>query len=352
MPALTLRKEFQNVETQYQSGNLDNVMDSLLKLKPTIEDERAFLMYYSAITKSSAAECLNLHDTNASKYPATLYGQKSRLELAKNAILDHDFKTADSHLKAINSPELSERFYWLSVAAFDQESWQEAINQAENYIRLNPDKEMTEAAHYMIANSYIKQKKSTSAVSTLTKLSGIPGYPTDMQLYNFTLGAAYDKAGNLPDAVSKYRTAYELNKFTQLAYQIEDRLFELRSKNSSLDISFLYPYSELVIPLDLDISQFFSNPPPVVDPSLPMKTTGRPTRGYYLQAGRFSVENNAIGRTKDILASNHPAVYFAESQNNKLTWVVMSGPYTNQSDADLARMKLMSNNIDCFTVKY
>ena len=350
--AIILRGDFQTVETQYQNGNLDTVTDLLPKLKPSSEEERAFLMYYSAITKSSAAECLNLHDSNAGKYPATLYGQKSRLELAKNAILDHDFKTADKHLKAINSPELSERFYWLSVAAFDQESWQEAINQAENYIRLNPDKAMTEAAHYMIANSYIKQKKSTSAISTLTKLSGISGYPTDVQLYNFTLGTAYDKAGNLSDAISKYRTAYELNKFTQLAYQIEDRLFELRSKNSSLDISFLYPYSELVIQLPQDSSPTESKPAPVVDPSLPMKTSGRPTGGYYLQAGRFSVENNAISRTKDILTFNHPAVYFEEKQNNKLTWVVMSGPYTNQSDADQVRIQLISSNIDCFTVKY
>lgn len=349
--ALALRKEFQNVESQYQSGNLDNVTDLLMKLKPGIEEERAFVIYYSALTKSSATECLQLHESNATKNPGTLYGQLSKLELAKNAILDHDYKAAELLLKSINNPELSERFYWLCVTAFDQESWQLAIDQGENYLRLNPAKTLSEAACYLIANSYIKLKKSTGAIASLNKINNIPGCPSDPQLLNYTLGLAYDNSGNLPDALAKYRSAYELNKFSQLAYQIEDRLFQLRSKNASLDISFLYPYSELVLEIPVT-GQPVVSPPPVIDPAKPLKTSGRPSTGYYLQAGRFSVEANAIGRTKDILACNHPAVYFEEKQNNKLTWVVMSGPYSNQTDADLARMKLISSNIDCFTVKY
>ena len=351
LQGLTLRKEFQELETQYQNGSLDNVTDLLIKLKPSTDEERAFVIYYSAMTKSSAAECLSLHESNSTRFPESLYGQKSKLELAKNAILEHDYQKAGSQLKAISNSLISERFYWLSVLAYDQDSWQEAIDQAENYLRLVPDKLISETAHYIVANSYIRQKKYMSAISTLTKFAAISGLPTDSQLYSYTLGTAYDKAGNLQDAVAKYRTAYELNKFTQLAYQIEDRLFELRSTNASLDISFLYPYSELVIEVPSDSAQAV-NTAPVVDPSKPLKTSGRPGSGYYLQAGRFSVEANAIGRTKDILSCNHPAVYFEEKQNNKSTWVVMSGPYSNQSDADLARMKLISSNIDCFTVKY
>lgn len=351
LQAVALRKDFQSLENQYRSGNLDNVTDLLLKLKPTTDEERAFVIYYSAMTKSSAAECLNLHESNSTRNTGTYYGQLSKLELAKNALLDHDHKTASLHLKAINSPEISERFYWLCVTAYEQEAWQEAINQGENYLRLNPDMALAESAYYLIANSYIKQNKSSSAIASLNKLKGIDGLPTDSQLFNYTLAQAYDNAGNLSDAVAKYRVAYELNKFTQLAYQIEDRLFQLRSRNSSLDISFLYPYSELVLEIPADTSRTVS-PPPVTDQAKPLKTSGRPTTGYYLQAGRFSVEANAISRTKDILACNHPAVYFEERQNNKNTWVVMSGPYPNQTDADMARLKLISSNIDCFTVKY
>lgn len=350
--ALTLKKDFAALESNYKSGKIDDAVDLLGNLKPTIDEERAFVIYYSAILKSNATESMQLHKNNVDKFPNALYAQKSMLELTKLNVLARNTDAALGYLRRITSPELEERYYWLAICSSEKEQYNDAINYGETYLKLSENQQMLENCYFVIADAYSSQKKYLSAASTLTRLGTLPQHPIDEQRYYFNLAMAYDKASKTSDALANYRRAYELNKYTQIAYQIEDRLFEMRSVNSSVDISFLYPYSELVIEGTQDVPKPDPVTPAAVDNSSPLKISGRPTSGYYLQAGRFSVADNALIRTKEIRGYGFPSAYFEEKQNGKSTWVVMSGPYTSQLDADSARNRLLSGNIDCFTVKY
>lgn len=352
--AVTLRRDFANLESAYLKGDLDSAVDMLNLLKPTGDEERAFVIFYSAMLKSSSSEAILLHKQNCEKFPSAHYAQKSMMELAKLNILSHETDSALAYLRRITSSELNERFYWLAMCSAEKDIWQDVINHGENYLKVGTDEQMVENCYFLIADAYMRQKKYLSAASTLTRLGSAKGHPIDEQRYYYSLAYAYESGDKIPDALAAYRRAYEINKFSQLAYQIEDRLFDLRSGNSNVDISFLYPYTELVLPDSVGTE---TPPPvtpvnPVVSDGQPQKTSGRPSSGYYLQAGRFSVSDNAFSRAKEILAFGYPSLYFEEKQNGKSTWVVMSGPFTSQIDADGARTRLLSSKIDCFTVKY
>lgn len=308
--------------------------------------------------KAAMTESTSLHQQNISRYPSTYHGQLSMLEVAKSQILEHDLASAKALMRRITHPDIQERLYWQAVCAFQLEEYEESAGFAENYIRQGSSGDYFEPAYYLLADAQSQQNRHSNSVSTLNRLRGISSYPTDEQYFYYRLGYAQERSGSTRDALNSYQRAYEMNKFTQTAYMVEDRLFAMRARvGSSLDISFLYPYTVIEDSTATSSSApVVTNPPGnTPDPAIqnsPLRISGRPNRGIFLQAGRFSVEANAISRANEIRARNMPCSYFEEQQGGRATWVVMSGPFDSTTASEQARQTLASSNIDCFVVRY
>ncbi len=349
-----LRKEFTALEELYNKGKLDELAAALLGARPNHDEERALVDYLSAMLKVKRSDAIALLDRSITSYPQTLYGQKSMLERAKIHILERDVASARILLQKITSTSLLERYYWLAVCAEMQNDFASSINHAENYLRLAPQGAYVQETHYLLAEVYLDQKKYQSAITTLNKLKALRGFPSDEQYFHYRLGNAHHLAGNYSEALQNYKTGLELNKYSQVAFQIEDRLFDLRSTyGSRIDLGFLYPYEELDLPVTITETTVSEPPslPPVVEHTL-LKLPARPSGGFYVQAGRFSVEANASSLSFNIRKLNLAANYFEDKNNKTMPWVVVSGPYKTKSEAETARSTLISNNIDCFITQY
>jgi len=240
-----LRKEFTSLENLYQRGKLDELREQLLKLTPSSNDERALISYLNAILKKDKNDALQMHLSNADRHPKTDYGQRSMLEAAQLYILERDIPAAQALLRKMTSTTLLERFYWLGVCAFWQDDYKSAIAHAENYLKMAPQGIRAESSYHIIADSYIAQKKYYSALTTLNKIKAIKDH--DQQYLHYRIGYANELSGKPQDALQAYQTAYEINKYSQIAFSVEERLFAMRNRTPSLDLGFLYPYTPLEI---------------------------------------------------------------------------------------------------------
>ncbi len=348
-------KQFSDAESLFAAGKIDAFAGSQLTLKPSNNDEKAFLGYYNAVLEKNTANSMKSFALVSQNYPSSLYGQMALLEIAKLNILDREIAQAVINLKKITSTDMIEKSYWLAFCSYQQNDYQNAINHAENFLRLSKTNQYLEDTYFLIVESYISLRQANSAVKTLNKLKAINGFPTDLQFYYFRLGYAYELSGNRQDAVASYRDGYLLNKYSQVAYLIEDRLFELRTSfGSSIDLSFLYPYTELSItPPVVDSGSTSTNimPLPNNDQKIDLKADAKPTGEYLIQAGRFSSESNASKLVVKIKSLELPSVYYEAIQNKQKTWVVVCGPYNTQQEADAAHSKLKDNDIDSFITK-
>jgi tetratricopeptide (TPR) repeat protein len=356
-----IRKELQRLETGYLSGSIDELADRLPTIKAANDDERAFVSHYGALLKKTRAEALELHLRAGDRYAKTLYGQKSLLEAAIIHILDRNYSEAQAQLRKISSPQIPERMYWLAVASYAQDDYSSAIANAENYLRLSPQGLHAENALHLISDSYREQGKHHSSVQTLDKITKIRDY--DRQYYLYKLGYSYELTDKAGDALAAYRQAYELDKYSQIAYQVEERLFALRAKRPSVDLSFLYPYNPLEIQelppppsSQSTVADTTAQSPQTlmlaIDPLLPIKILAKPQSGIYLQSGRFSVEGNARRLCESIRAMPIPAVYFEETHQGKASWVVLAGPFDSTDQSARAREILSNGEINSFVVQF
>ncbi len=363
-----VRKEFITLEDNYHSGKLNEARQQLKNLKPNKDEERALLLYYDAMLKKDRSDALALLISCTQMYPKTHHGQLAMLEAAKLHILEHDMTQAQTLLRGISSADIVERFHWLAVTFYWLDDYSAAIANAENYSRLNPNGKEIENTLHLIADSYIGQKKYQSAVSTLNKVSRLKDY--DRQYYFYKLGLAHELNNNSKDALNSFREGYELDRYSQIAFQIEERLFALRTRVPSLDLSFLYPYKPLEIVADTTLVVSGTEPEeqvetqllpqtsaslpqlPPIDNSKPIKISAKPNTGFYLQAGRFSVEPNAERLSRSIRGMNIPAQYYEDRSTGQATWVVLAGPFDNREETDRARNLLMGGEINSFIVQY
>ncbi len=338
-----LGKAFTALEDTYNRGNMDALTAQMVSVKPTNDDERALIEYYNAMKEARGSQELMLNQI-INKYPKTLYGYKSRLELAKIHILEREYAKAKDQLQKITSPEIMERYYWLAVCADALDEQDSAIANAENYLRNDPAGSYREECTFLICESYISRNQFQSALSTLNKLQN----PQDQQYYEYLAGYCHQMLKNPTEAVKHYKAAIEVDPNGQFAYTAEDRLFELKqSYGSKVDLSFLFPYPALDIPLEL-----VQEPPSIVIPVVrnpipdtPLKLNAKPTQGKYIQAGCFKVEANASSHAYSIRKLNLPAHYYYDKKKD---WVVISGPY--EKDAEQALSEMKAAGIDCFIV--
>ncbi|MCB5278477.1 MAG: SPOR domain-containing protein [Candidatus Cloacimonetes bacterium] len=359
-----VRKDFKHLESLFLEGNLSEARQSITKLKPNKDDEHALVKYYEAILNKNNADALSLLTSCAEKYSKTHYGQLAMLEAAKIHILERDMNKAKTLLRRITSPDIVERFYWTAVVFYWLDDFSTAIANAENYIRLDASGIELEAAQHLISDSYIKQKKYQSAISSLNKIGQLKNY--DKQYHLYKLGLAYELSGNFKNAQNSYREGYELNKYSQVAFNIEERLFALRSKAPAIDLSFLYPYTPLDIQSECEqdsslvVESFVAKTGtdiseiklPEIDSSQPIKLIAKPINGNFLQAGRFSIETNAERLCKTIRAMKIPSSYYEDNTSEQITWVVLAGPFTSREYTDHARVLLNNVDINSFVVQY
>ncbi|MCK9583350.1 MAG: SPOR domain-containing protein [Candidatus Cloacimonetes bacterium] len=361
-------KDFSEIERQYKSGQLSQVKTGLATLKPRRDEEKALMGYYSALCKKTKTEALAEFHNVAEKYPKTRYGQLAMLEAAKIHILEREITLAQTLLRGINSADIIERFYWLAVSFYWLDDFPAAIANAENYLRLSPSEDLTESALHLVADSFMAQKKYQSAISSLAKVKKLP--EQDLQYYYYRLGYAQELAGDYSQATKAYRAGYELDEYSQAAFDIEERLFGLRSRAPSLDLSFLYPYTPLELDLGDDPLQSTQETPqevpepvkpvdltpsvtmPEITSSMPVKLLVKPKSGYFLQTGRFSVESNAERLVKSIRSMKIPATYYEEEIKQNRSWVVLAGPFENSKQTDSARAALSQSEINSFIVQY
>lgn len=358
-------KDFSDLERQYKSGQLSQVKSSLSSLKPRRDEEKALVGYYSALCKKTKTAALAEFRATAEAYPKTRYGQLSMLEAAKIHILEREIPAAQTLLRGINSADIIERFYWLAVSFYWLEDYSAAIANAENYLRLSPSNSLAESALHLVADSFIAQKKYQSAISSLDKIKKLP--ERDLQYFYYRLGYAQELLRDYGQATKAYRAGYELDKYSQAAYDIEERLFALRSHAPALDLSFLYPYT----PLELDIGVTTTDsirtalpegvkPPdpgpavtfPEITSSMPIKLLVKPQKGFFLQAGRFSVESNAGRLVASIRSMKIPSTYYEDGSQGNPSWVVLAGPFENQKQTDAAKALLSQSEINSFIVQY
>lgn len=347
------RKEFQALETLYQEGELDGLSSQLYKTVAKNDEERALQTYLSAMLKLGRDETLILLQQAIDRYPSTHYGQLSMLEMAKLNLLERQIPQAETLLKKIKSADIPERHYWLAQCAQYKDDHSATIAHGENYLKAAPAGKLAEDTHYLIASAYRSQNKFYSGIATLEKLRVLPGQPKNKQYFHYLLGQLHQQNGNAAEALLNFKSGFELNRRSQLAFEIEDRLYELkRQHGSAIDLSFLYPYTALDLPELVQLPDTTELPPLAeADQNAPVRLDSKPS-GLVVQAGRFGSEANAGKLTSQIRGLNLKASYFEDKANKTVPWVVVSGPYSSQSEADSARRILQSIAIDCFTTRY
>ncbi len=347
------RKEFQALETLYQQGELGELSSQLYKTAAKNDEERALQTYLSAMLKQGRDEILILLQQAIDRYPSTHYGQLGMLELAKLHILERQIPPAETLLQKIRSADLPQRHYWLAQCAQYKDDHSATIAHGENYLKADPAGKLAEDTHYLIASAYRSQNKFYSGIATLEKLRALPGQPKNKQYFHYLLGRLHQLNGNAAEALLNFKSGFEQNRKSQLAFEIEDRLFELkRQYGPAIDLSFLYPYTALDLPELVQMPDPSELPPLAeADQNAPARLDNKPS-GLFVQAGRFGSEANAGKLTSRIRGLNLKASYFEDRANKTVPWVVVSGPYSSQSEADSARRILQSNSIDCFTNRF
>ena len=354
-------KNIQAVIDSYERGELNIAAALLRSAQPSNADERALVLYYRAMltTDAEAAQTylLELIDT----YPRNLYAQKALYELGSLQLLDREYDKALNSFNQITNPDFSDKHFWIANTYFQKGDYSKTIASANQFIRLTKSSPKLEDAHYLIADSYINLRQFNNAITTLKKLLSQPQLIEDEQYLRYRYGYAAEMLNNRAEALSQYRQGYELDRYSQLAYLIEDRLFEIRSTHgSAIDLNFLYPHSESPLP-DIVLAEktgtVTTNGNTKPDTTAVAKTPqlidieNNALRGLYLQAGRFTNQDNAVRLCEKILALGFNAQYYKSTQFNDVSWVIIVGPYQAQQDAVNAKTVLRENGIDSFIVQ-
>lgn len=356
-----LSHDIQAIITAYNNGERSKAENLLNIAKPQNQEEEATVLYYKALLNHDADLAKSLLQSVIDSYPKQSLAHNARLELGKLALLDREYDKALTYFNAITNPDLDEKHFWIANVYYEKEDFNNAIASANQYLRLASSGNKAEEAHYLITDAYIELKQYNNAISTLKKLLSKPDRIGDEQYLRYRYGYAAEALGNRAEALSQYKQGYELNRFTQLAYMIEDRLFEMRvTYGSSIDLSFLYPYCASpppdIVLAEQNAANNASNPTnpdttSVVKNNPPSEIDINQQQGLYLQAGRFGKQDNAVRLCEKIGKLNLNAQYYKASQQSDVSWVVIVGPFATQLEAVNAKTSLRENDIDSFIIQ-
>jgi len=356
-----LKPEIQAIIDNYNQGETSKCTALLQSAQPANPDENAVVLYYKAMLTSDAALAKTSLTSLLTGYPKTGYAQKAMLELGNLCLLDREYDKALGFYRNITDPDLVDKHYWIANTYYQMSDYQNAIASGNQYIRLARRNPRVEDIYYLVADSYFSLAQYNSTISTLKKLLALPGSLDDEQYLRYRYGYAYEMLGNRSEAVSQYKQGIEKDRFSSLAYLIEDRLFEMRSRfGSSLDLGFLYPYSDNPLPdiviaeqlkAEQEAEQEKQDSTAVIKEALPTQLDAAPGQGLFLQAGRFSQSKNAVKLCEQIIKLSQNAQYYKSTQFKDVSWVVVVGPFQTQQDAQAAKDTLKDNNIDTFIIE-
>ena len=356
-----VKAEIQAIEDTYQDGELTKCKSLLKTTIPDNPDEKVIVMYYSALIESDTDVFKQNLQKLIDTYPKSQYTQKAFFELGNLYLLDREYDRALGYYNKITDPEQVDKHYWIAATNFQKGEYSKAIESGNQYIRYSKTNHMVEDTYYLIADSYISLNQYNNAIITLKKLLTQPEMIEDEQYLRYRYGYAYEMLGNRQEALSQYQQGYAIDRFSQLAFSIEDRVFEMRYRyGSSLDLSFLYPFANNPLP-DIVIMELQKaeqekelenqDSTAVVTDTKPKRLDAAPDQGFYLQAGRFSQDKNAINLCDKIIVLKQNAQYYKSTQFKDVSWVVVVGPYKTQEEALTGRDLLKDSNIDSFIVE-
>jgi hypothetical protein len=355
------KPEIQAIIDNYEQGDTSLCASMLQSALPANPDENAVVLYYKAMLGNDAeaakANLLSL----LSSYPKTSYAQKAMLELGNLCLLDRDYDKALGYYRNITDPDLVDKHYWIANTYYQMSDYQNAIASGNQYIRLAKRNPRVEDIFYLVADSYFSLAQYNNTISTLKKLLSQPDSIDDEQYLRYRYGYACEMLGNRLEAISQYKQGIEKDRFSSLAYLIEDRLFEMRERfGNSLDLSFLYPYSDNPLPdiviaeqlkAEEEAEQDKQDSTAVEKETKPKQLDAAPEQGLFLQAGRFSQEKNADKLCEQIIKYGLTAQFYKSAQFKDISWVVVVGPYQTQQEAQAAKDTLKDNNIDTFIIE-
>lgn len=355
------RAEILKIAEFYENDSPETARIHLLKALPATDEEKAFVLFYKAMLITDGALAKGFLQQICDLYPKQPITQKAYLELGHIHLLDRDCSSALSTYRKITDPAMPEKSYWIANTQYQMGDYALAIKSAETFLPSSRLTSMTEDAYFLIADAYINLDQYNNAVISLNKLKSLQQELNDPQYFHYRIGYALERLGNKSEAIIHYRQGYEANRFSQMAYLIEDRLFELRGKlGTAVDLAFLYPFSDAPLP-DIVLSEpAITNKlndavvTPVIEPtpkSGSVQLEKAPEKGLYLQAGRFSSKANAVKLSDKIVAMGYPCMYYKTEKYKDVSWVVICGSFDTTVVANDAMAALKTNNIDCFIIQ-
>lgn len=354
-------KYIQSIIDNYEKGEFDKCRSLLNSVQPGNSEEVAVVQYYATMLSDDIEIIKAKLQSLTDSYKNTKFAQKGLIDLGSIFLLDRDYESALTTFNKITDPQMPEKHYWMAITFYQKGDYRNSINSANQYIRLAKSGLLLEECYFLLTDSYINAKEFNNAVSTLKKLLSQPHLISDMQYLRYRYGYASEMLGNRTEAISQYKQGYEINRFSQLAYQIEDRLFEMRNKYGSIiDLSFLYPHSESPLPeivvseqmkAQKLVEQGIEDTTAIAKNLLPQHMEDGIQHGLFLQAGRFSNKNNAVRMAERIVEMGLSSQYIESKRQTELSWVVLVGPYQTQLDVSGAKQILKDNGIESFVVQ-
>ncbi len=356
-----IKPEIQSIIDNYDKGETNTCISLLQSALPVTPEENAIVLYYKAIMDKDIETAKTNFSTLIKSYPKTRYAQKAMIELGNQCLLDREYEKALNYYRSITDPDLVEKDYWIANVYYQMSDYQNSIASGNQFIRYAKFGPMIEDIYYLVADSYFSLAQYNNTISTLKKLLAQPNTLDDEQYLRYRYGYACELLGNRQEAISQYKQGIEKDRFSSLAYLIEDRLFDMRGKyGSSLDLSFLYPFSDSPLPdivieeqlkAEEEAEQEKQDSTLVVIDNQPKRLDAAPDSGLYLQAGRFSLEKNALKLCEQIIKLKLNALYYKSTQFKDVSWVVVIGPYQTQEEAQTAKDTLKDNLIDSFIIE-
>ena len=201
-------KEMKALESMFWEGDLEELPAKLLRSKPKGDEELALQSYLNAMLQTSQKDTRTLLTQTMQRYPSTLYGQKSMIEMAKLLIFERKYADAEKQLNEINNFELVERHYWLAYCSQALDRHEEAVNRAKEYLRRQSGGKYVEDTYYLIATARQNQRKYADGIQALEDLRAIHGLPRSKQYYHYLLGRLHHLSGNWSKAYETINRAF------------------------------------------------------------------------------------------------------------------------------------------------
>lgn len=266
-------------------------------------------------------------------YPETYYGQLAYLEMAKLNILDRNYESAIFFLKQIFIPEIKDKQFWMAKAYLKNNQYKLAAIAAQMFISESDDETKVEIAYFIIAESYLLRYQYKKALDTLEELRKSKYIKNNVPLLYYKIGICNELLSHYDSALLSYRKLKKEFPYHQFSYLAEERIYQLSQEKR----------------VQLDPSVFGTYRRTEPEKSNPAATSGN--FDLYLQLGAFSSRDNADMMGKRVKKIGYESKIQKKKSNGKDLFVVLAGPFGDETKLAKAKGNLKKHGIDSFLVK-